>query len=132
MADRKAKSVKATPLVVHLEESLPKHQRLLKKCLAVKKQDLENLKQVHVELTTTTNEENDDTPQPRRRQMACCRRAKWQTSYARLCNSYWYLYHNRPNNSRHPIIHQRHVRSSLTGRMTPKHGTGLRYMEMTQ
>ena len=28
------------------------------------KQDLENLKQVHVELTTTTNEENDDTPQP--------------------------------------------------------------------
>lgn len=64
MADRKAKSVKATPLVVHLEESLPKHQRLLKKCLAVKKQDLENLKQVHVELTTTTNEEKNDTPQP--------------------------------------------------------------------
>ena len=61
MADRKAKSVKATPLVVHLEESHPKHQRLLKRCLAVKKQDLENLKQVHVELTTTTNEENDDT-----------------------------------------------------------------------
>ena len=29
----------------------------------MKKQDLENLKQVHVELTTTTNEENDDTPQ---------------------------------------------------------------------
>ena len=62
MADRKAKSVKATPLVVHLVESPLKHQRLLKRCLAVKKQDLENLKQVHVELTTTTNEENDDTP----------------------------------------------------------------------
>jgi hypothetical protein len=30
----------------------------------VKKQDLENLKQVHVELTTTTNEEKNDTPQP--------------------------------------------------------------------
>ena len=64
MADRKAKSVKATPLVVHLEESPLKHQRLPKKCLAVKKQDLENLKQVHVELTTTTNEEKNDTPQP--------------------------------------------------------------------
>ena len=63
MADRKAKSVKATPLVVHLAESHPKHQRLPKRCLAVKNQDLKNLKQVHVELTTTTNEE-DDTPQP--------------------------------------------------------------------
>ena len=63
MADRKAKSVKATPLVVHLVESPRKHQRLLKRCLAVKNQDLENLKQVHVELTTTINEEND-TPQP--------------------------------------------------------------------
>jgi len=74
---RQAKSVKATPLVVHLVESHPKHQRLLKRCLAVKNQDLENLKQVLKELTTTTNEEKNDTPQPRRRQMACCRRAKW-------------------------------------------------------
>jgi len=64
VADRKAKSVKATPLVVHLAESHPKHLRLRKRCLEVKKQDLENLKQVLKELITTTNEENDDTPQP--------------------------------------------------------------------
>jgi len=64
VADRKAKSVKATPLVVHLEESPLKHQRLRKRCLAVKKQDLENLKQVHVESTTTTNEKENE-PQPR-------------------------------------------------------------------
>ena len=65
MADRKAKSVKATPLVVHLEESPLKHQRLLKRCLAVKNQGLEKPKQVHVELTTTINEEENE-PQPRR------------------------------------------------------------------
>ena len=59
---QKGESVKATPLVVHLAESHPKHPRLLKRCLEVKKQDLENLKQVLKELTTTTNEEND-TPQ---------------------------------------------------------------------
>ncbi len=60
VADRKAKSVKATPLVVHLVESHPKHQRLLKRCLRVKNQSLEKLKQVHVELTTTTNGEKND------------------------------------------------------------------------
>ena len=38
-----------------------KTPRLLKRCLAVKKQDLENPKQVHVELTTTTNEEKNET-----------------------------------------------------------------------
>ena len=41
-----------------------KTPKTTKRCLAVKKQDLENLKQVHVELTTTTNEEKNDTPQP--------------------------------------------------------------------
>jgi hypothetical protein len=60
VADRKAKSVKATPLVVHLEEYPLRHQRLPKKCLRVKNQSLEKLKQVHVELTTTINEENDN------------------------------------------------------------------------